>query len=86
MWRKFSAAGHRAFEATRPYLEKRDEIRDRHLEQARDLLDRLRAAIESGAGDWKALNKLLQGARRELRNLDKLPAGARKKMGGRLRS
>ena len=32
MWRKFSAAGHTAFDTVKPYLDKRSEIQSRHAQ------------------------------------------------------
>jgi hypothetical protein len=85
MWRKFSAAGHKAFEATKPFLEKRDEIRDRHLESIEGICKDIETATGHETPDFNTVNQLLQKARQELRELDKLPHKARKKAAGRLR-
>ena len=86
MWRKFSAAGHKAFEATKPFLEKRDEIRDRHLQVLKKLCSELVEAADAEDPDVPVLNKLLQSARKEMRDLDQIPHKARKKMAARLRT
>ncbi len=86
MWRKFSAAGHKAFEATKPFLEKRDEIRDRHLQGVKALCSELNGAADAEIPDFPALNKLLQRSRKEMRDLDQIPHKARKKMAARLRA
>jgi hypothetical protein len=85
MWRKFNGAGHKAFEATKPYLEKRDEIRDKHLQKQKELCDQVFTAASAENPDWNALTKLLQTVRKEMRDLDLLPHKLRKKALSKLR-
>jgi hypothetical protein len=86
MWRKFSAAGHKAFAATKPFLEKRDEIRDRHLETLQDLCTRLNEAAAAEDPDPANLSNLLRKTRKELRDLDQVPHKTRRKIASRMRA
>ncbi len=85
MWRKFSAGGQRAFEATKPFLDKRDEIRTKHLAETKALVAEARDLIASEAPDWQALNRALRRARKALRSLDEVPAKARKGLAAKLK-
>jgi len=85
MWRKFSAAGHKAFKSAKPFLEKRDEIRNKHLQIQKDLCEQVTVSASSERPDWAELSKLLQGLRKEMRSLDTLPHKARKNAASRLR-
>jgi hypothetical protein len=86
MWRKFSAAGHKAFAAAKPFLEKRDEIRDRQLQSMKDLCEQIREASAAEAPDWTSLGGLLRKARKEFRDLDQIPQKARRKIASKLRA
>jgi hypothetical protein len=73
MWRKFSTAGNKAFEATKPFLDKRDEIRDRHLQEVKQLCSELVEASKAQNPNFQSLNKLLQRTRKEMRDLEQIP-------------
>ncbi|MFT5140400.1 MAG: exonuclease SbcC [Rhodothermales bacterium] len=85
MWRKFSLAGNNAFSAAKPFLEKRDEIRERLLQSQKDLCAQLKAATDTEPLDFVSLNSLLQQARKEMRGLDSLPHKIRRSAFSRLR-
>ena len=86
MWRKFNAAGRKAFEATKPFLDKRTEIQKRHLEKMRALSAHIQDLADSGEPDWTELGRALARARREMRSLGEIPARARHKMAARLKA
>jgi hypothetical protein len=86
MWRKFNAAGRRAFETTKPFLDKRTEVQKRHLEKMQSLGKRIRELADADSPDWTELGKALGRARREMRSLGEVPARARHKMAARLKS
>ncbi len=86
MWRKFNAAGRQAFEATKPFLDKRTEIQKRHLAAMQELSKRITDLAGAEAPDWKELGRALGKARREMRSLGEIPARARHRMAGRLKA
>ena len=85
MWRKFNAAGRAAFEATKPFLDKRSEIRKRHLGEMKQLCRRMEAMIAEDQPDWPKLKSAIAKAGRELRALDEIPARSRHQMARRLK-
>jgi hypothetical protein len=85
MWRKFRAAGNRAFSAAKPFLEKRSELQGKHEQELKDQIDALAALTEPDPPDWSALAKALREARKAFTTLDQLPKKARKKLASKLR-
>jgi exonuclease SbcC len=85
MWKKFSAAGNKAFDATKPYLEKRDEIRDKHLQRQKELCQQVNQLLSSESLDHGQLTKMMAKLRLEMQDLDLLPHKARRTASSRLR-
>jgi hypothetical protein len=80
LWRQFQAAGHQAFEALKPFLNKRTEIRDRHLQSDQELSEKMMRVAKSESPDWAELKQLLAEGRKQLRSLDHVPPRARQAM------
>jgi hypothetical protein len=85
MWRKFNAAGRKAFETTKPFLDKRSELQSQRLEEMRALCDELSKLAGSDAPDWDTLRRGMGKARKALRELSSIPAKARQKTAKRLK-
>jgi hypothetical protein len=64
MWRKFSAAGHAAFDTAKPYLEKRSEIQSRHAQSLATFCAELKQLAEADPVNWTALSKGLNRGRK----------------------
>lgn len=74
LWKRFQAAGKRAFDHAKPFLEKRSELREQNLEQVRALIGELESARASEEiDDPRELAELLSRARRALSRLGELP-------------
>ena len=86
MWRKFSAAGHAAFETVKPFLDKRSEIQKRHAQALSTFCTELEQLALTGTPDWNVLGKALNEGRRKLRDLDKVPFAQRQKIYRKLKS
>jgi hypothetical protein len=86
MWRKFNAAGRQAFEATKPFLDKRSEIQKKHLDSMRALADNISELARSETPDWPDLAKAIRTGRQEMRSLGEVPARARHKMAQKLKA
>lgn len=84
-WRRFQRACKEAFDAARPYLEKRSEVREQSHQELQAFLEDARAV----AGDPDTPNDKLiryqRAAREAIRNLDTLPPKLRGKAAGALR-
>ena len=84
-WRRFQRACKEAFDAARPYLEKRSEVREQSHQELQDFLEDARVV----AGDPDTPNEKLiryqRAAREAIRNLDTLPPKLRGKAAGALR-
>jgi len=84
-WRQFQRACKEAFEAARPYLEKRSEVREQsHQELEQFLEDARRVAGDPDAPNDKLI-RYQRAAREAIRNLDTLPPKLRGKAAGALR-
>lgn len=78
LWKRFQAAGKRAFDHAKPFLEKRSELREQNLEQVRSLIAEMEAARERDTlGDPRELAGLLSRARQTLSRLGELPPPSR---------
>lgn len=74
LWKRFQAAGKKAFDHAKPFLEKRTELRHQKLEAVRELLTELEGYREAeDVGDPRALARRLSSARRALSRLGELP-------------
>ena len=86
MWRKFSAAGHTAFDTAKPYLEKRSEIQSRHAQSLATFCAELEQLAQAEPVDWTALGKGLNRGRKKLHDLNNVPAGQRQKFARKLKA
>lgn len=86
MWRKFSAAGHTAFDTAKPYLEKRTEIQSRHAQSLATFCAELEQLAQADPVDWTALGKGLNRGRKKLHGLNNIPAGQRHKFAKKLKA
>ncbi|MDX1576817.1 MAG: DUF349 domain-containing protein, partial [Kiloniellales bacterium] len=86
LWRRFQSACNEAFEAARPFFEKRAEIREGQLEALEAVIAELDAAAADADRDVRDLERLLGRARGSLRKLGEIPPRQRKRMARRLRS
>jgi len=86
MWRKFSAAGHTAFDTAKPYLDKRSEIQSRHVQSLSEFCTELEELAAAEPADWSALGKGMTEGRKKLHDLNNLPASQRQKMAKQLKA
>jgi len=86
MWRKFSAAGHTAFDTVKPYLDKRSEIQSRHAQSLATFCAELEQLAIAEPMDWTALGKGLNRGRKKLHDLNKVPARQRQKFARQLKA
>jgi len=86
MWRKFSAAGHKAFDTAKPYLDKRSEIQSRHVQSLSEFCNELKELATAEPVDWTALGKGMAEGRKRLHDLNSLPASQRQKMAKQLKA
>jgi exonuclease SbcC len=86
MWRKFSAAGHTAFDTAKPYLDKRSEIQSRHAQSLATFCAELAQLAKAEPMDWTALSKGLNRGRKKLHDLNNVPANQRQKMARKLKA
>ncbi len=86
MWRKFSAAGHAAFDTAKPYLEKRSEIQSKHAQSLATFCAELEQLAQADPTDWTALGKGLNRGRKKLHDLNNVPARQRQKFARKLKS
>jgi len=86
MWRKFSAAGHAAFDTAKPYLDKRSEIQSRHAQSLATFCAELEQLTQTDPVDWVALGNGLNRGRKKLHGLNEVPANQRQKLARKLKS
>jgi len=86
MWRKFSAAGHAAFDTAKPYLDKRTEIQSRHAQSLATFCADLEQLAQAETPDWTALGKGLTRGRKKLHDLNLVPANQRQKIARQLKA
>lgn len=86
MWRKFSAAGHTAFDTAKPYLDKRSEIQSRHAQSLATFCAELEQLAQAEPADWNTLGKALNRGRKKLHDLNNIPARQRQKLARKLKS
>ena len=85
MWRKFSAAGHAAFDTAKPFLEKRSEIQSRHAQSLATFCAELEQLAEAVPQDWTALSKAMGRGRKKLHDLNNVPAKQRQAFARKLK-
>ena len=86
MWRKFSAAGHTAFDTAKPYLEKRTEIQSRHAQSLATFCAELEQLAEKVPQDRTALAKAMTRGRKKLHDLNNVPAKQRQAFARKLKA
>jgi len=86
MWRKFSAAGHTAFDTAKPFLDKRSEIQSRHAQSLATFCAELKQLTQADPVDWVALGKGITRGRKKLHDLNQVPARQRQKLARKLKS
>ncbi len=86
MWRKFSAAGHAAFDTAKPYLDKRSEIQSRHAQSLATFCAEREQLTQAEPRDWTALAKGMNRGRKKLHDLNNIPANQRQKLARKLKS
>ena len=86
MWRKFSAAGHTAFDTAKPFLDKRSEIQSRHAQSLTTFCAELQQLAQAEPVDWVALAKGLTRGRKKLQDLNEVPANQRQKLARKLKA
>ena len=85
-WRRFQKATNEVYEAARPFLEKRDEVRQQSLTELIEFLDQAESLVRNDGTDRNELIRYQRAARQAIRHLHTLPAKQRGAMAGRLRS
>jgi len=86
MWRKFSSAGHTAFDTAKPYLDKRSEIQSRHAQSLATFCADLEQLIKADPQDLTALGKAMNRGRKKLHDLNNIPARQRQKLAKQLKA
>lgn len=86
MWRKFSAAGHAAFDTIKPFLDKRSEIQSRHAQSLATFCAELEQLADATPTDWTALGKAITRGRKKLHDLNNIPARQRQKLAKQLKA
>lgn len=84
-WRRFQKACKEAFDAARPYLEMRSEVREESLKDLRAFLDDANAMLADESVEAERLVRYQRAAREAIRNLDTLPPKSRGAMASALR-
>ncbi|MFN2333922.1 MAG: DUF349 domain-containing protein [Wenzhouxiangellaceae bacterium] len=84
-WRRFQKACNEVFDAARPYLEKRSEVRDQALAELKQFLEQAGRIVEQPETASDLLIRYQRAAREAIRNLDSLPPKSRGKMASALR-
>jgi len=84
-WRRFQRACKEAFDAARPYLEKRSEVREQSHRELQEFLDDAKKVAADPDTPNEKLIRYQRAAREAIRNLDTLPPKLRGKAAGALR-
>lgn len=84
-WRRFQRACKQAFDAARPYLEKRSEVREQSQRELQEFLDQAHRVADDPDTPNEKLIRYQRAAREAIRNLDTLPPKFRGKAAGALR-
>jgi len=86
MWRKFSAAGHTAFDTAKPFLEKRSEIQSRHAQSLATFCAELEQLTEQDPQDSAALARAINLGHKKLHDLNSVPAKQRQAFARQLKA
>ena len=86
LWRKFNQAADEKYQAAKPFLEKRDEVREQALTELTEFLDEAEPLAQNPDSKRDTLIRYQRAARQAMRHLNSLPAKQRGKMAGRLRN
>ena len=84
-WRRFQKACKAAFDAARPYLEKRNEVREESQRELDAFLEDARGVVADEDVPADRLVRYQRAARQAIRNLDALPPKTRSRSAGALR-
>jgi hypothetical protein len=84
-WRRFQKACKEAFDAARPYLEKRNEVREQSQRDLDAFLEDARSVVADEDVPADRLVRYQRAARQAIRNLDALPPKTRSRSAGALR-
>lgn len=84
-WRRFQRACKEAFDAARPYLEKRSEVREQSHQELQDFLEDAKRVAGDPDTPKDKLIRYQRASREAIRNLDTLPPRLRGKAAGALR-
>ncbi|MFW5815599.1 MAG: DUF349 domain-containing protein, partial [Wenzhouxiangella sp.] len=76
-WRRFQAACKGAFEAARPFFEKREQVQKDNLETLQAFIEAGQAAAASAEADSGQLLGFMRKARQAIRRMDDLPPKSR---------
>ncbi len=84
-WRRFQTACKTAFDAAKPYFEKREQLHKDNLETLREFITAGKAAADNPDTDVKELLGFQRKARQAIRRMDDLPPKARGRSAAGLR-
>ncbi len=83
--RRFRALCHKAIEPTKPYFEKRDELRKQGSEEASQLIAEAKTAVAGEDPDWRQLAAMRKRSVESLRALDRVDPRERKNLAAELK-
>ncbi|HET9031956.1 MAG TPA: DUF349 domain-containing protein [Dokdonella sp.] len=83
--RRFRALCHKAIEPTKPYFEKRDELRKQGTEETSQLIAEVRVTVAGEDPDWPELAGMRKRAVEGLRSLDRVDPRERKNLAAELK-
>jgi ribosomal protein S8 len=84
-WRRFQKACKQVFDAAKPYLERRNELREQSLAELRAFIDDARAVVADDDAPAETLIRYQRAARQAIRNLEELPPRHRSRSAADLR-
>ncbi len=85
LWREFNQACEQAYQHIKPFLDKRHEIQDEHLQQDQQLLQDGLELLQAEKPQLKQLIQQQRDLRAAMRSLEKIPANKRGKFANRIR-
>lgn len=83
--RRFRALCHKAIEPTKPYFEKRDELRKQGSEETSQLISDVKAAVADEEPNWRELAAMRKRSVEGLRALDRVDPRERKNLAAELK-
>jgi len=84
-WRRFQKACNEVFEAAKPYLEQRTEVRRQSLQDLNEFLTQANQVLDDARTSGDKLLRFQRAAREAIRNLEALPPKSRGESAGKLR-